>query len=355
MRAADIISRAWRENLLYTALIELTYRCNLDCFFCYNDVDQQGTPLAAEQYERFLRDLADLQVMEIILTGGEPLAHADFFRLGATARELGFVVRIKSNGHALGGALARRVKEEVDPFVVDISLHGATAEIHDRQTRIPGSFDKLMRNLAEMKQLGLRLKLNGTLTRWNQHQIEDMSRLAKGFGIPLTVTATVTPRDDGNSEPLTIAASDEALRELSEFRYREDPGAPRQMSTTAAKVGGEVEKNCGAGSSAIAVDPFGNVYPCVQWRRSLGNLHETSIKEIWAGSDELDEIRTVTTEAKRRKSQLGRIGASMNFCPGLSEEKTGDPLALDPDAVREAELLDEFLRRREQSPLRVVP
>ena len=116
--------------------------------------------------------------MNLTLTGGEPLAHPDFLALGARARELGFVVRVKSNGHALRGELARRLRDEIDPFLIEVSLHGATAATHDRQTRVPGSFDRLLANLRELRELGLRVKLNSTLTAWNEGEIAGMFALA---------------------------------------------------------------------------------------------------------------------------------------------------------------------------------
>ena len=33
-----VLDRVTRENILFSVLVELTYRCNLDCFFCYNDL-----------------------------------------------------------------------------------------------------------------------------------------------------------------------------------------------------------------------------------------------------------------------------------------------------------------------------
>ena len=59
------------------------------------------------------------------------------------------MVRIKSNGHALAARLARRLQDEVDPYMVEVSLHGASAATHDRQTRVPGSFERLVANIAE--------------------------------------------------------------------------------------------------------------------------------------------------------------------------------------------------------------
>ena len=202
MAFTDTLQRTWRENILFSVLVELTYRCNLNCFFCYNDPHLRGAPLTTAQYVRFFEDLRELGALNLTFSGGEPLARADFFTLGRQARELGFVVRVKSNGHALNGRLARRLREEVDPFIVEISLHGARAETHDRQTRAPGSFGKLLANLGEMRALGLRIKLNSPLTAWNESEIEAMFALADDWDLPINIDPQITPRDDGDPGPL---------------------------------------------------------------------------------------------------------------------------------------------------------
>lgn len=347
---AAINAKAWQENLLMSVLVELTYRCNLDCFFCYNDLGLAGSPLSKQQYVDFFTELSEMQVLHLTLSGGEPLAHPDFFALGATARELGFLVRIKSNGHALRAGLAERIRDEIEPFILEISLHGASATTHDRQTRVPGSFERLLANLEELERLGLRVKLNATLTAWNEHELVGMFDLAQRLGLPLAMNPTVTPKDDGDTSPLSIAPSDEAVQRLFEERYRRLPEHENPSMTCRPDVPViEVEKNCGAGSAGIAVDPFGNVYPCVQWRRSIGNLHRRSIREIWADSPQLSEIRRLTVEAQRRRGELGDLGSLINFCPGLSEEITGDPLGVEPDALRHSKLLQRAETKREES------
>ena len=105
----ETILGTWENHHLFSALLELTYRCNLDCYFCYNDLGLRGEPLTFGAYERVLDDLRTLGCLHLTLSGGEPLAHPDFFSIGAKARELGFVVRVKSNGHALGGEILRLV------------------------------------------------------------------------------------------------------------------------------------------------------------------------------------------------------------------------------------------------------
>ena len=352
-----ILQKTWRENRLFSVLVELTYRCNLDCFFCYNDLGLRGEPLRREQWAAFFEDLARLGVLHLTLSGGEPLAHPDFFALGARARQLGFVVRVKSNGHALRGELARRLREEVDPFIVEVSLHGATAATHDRQTRVPGSFDRLLANLRELAALGQRVQVNSTLTAWNEGEIAGMFALAASLGLPLRVDPEVTPRDDGDRGPLAVAPTREGVRRL--FRLLEEQAAApaaadsdrpavrvaREGDDAPAMAGAPadqpVTKHCGAGSAGVAVDPFGNVYPCVQWRRPVGNLHRQTIAEIWQGAAGLREVRELTTAAKRMVDAYGDAGPLLNFCPGSAALRNGDPLQVDPASIERMELARE--------------
>ncbi len=131
MSYSNTIKRAWSENRLMSVLLELTYACNLDCTFCYNDLALGGQRLSLSQYRELLDDLASLGALNLSLTGGEPLAHPRFFEIAAHARSLGFVIRLKTNGHAVKEAVARRIRDEVDPFIIEVSIHGATAATHD--------------------------------------------------------------------------------------------------------------------------------------------------------------------------------------------------------------------------------
>jgi MoaA/NifB/PqqE/SkfB family radical SAM enzyme len=381
MSLERLLLRTWKDNRLFSALVELTYRCNLDCFFCYNDMALRGRPLSVEQYFDFFADLRDLEVLNLTLTGGEPLAHPDFLRLGARARELGFVVRIKSNGHALRGALARRIRDEIDPFLIEVSLHGATAATHDRQTRQPGSFERLLANLGEMRRIGLRVKINSTLTAWNEDEIGEMLALADELALPLQIDPEVTPRDDGDLEPLSIAPSRDGVRRL--FALLAERAALARAAAASATAAGEpgapalpgpgerrvqamrladdglapapAEKHCGAGSSGIAVDPYGNVYPCVQWRRPVGNLHERSIRDIWARSSGLAEVRVLTAAAKKVVDSYGEAGPLLNFCPGNAAALSGDPLRVYPAAQSRMELAREAQRAPKKALLPILP
>lgn len=339
MSYSDTVKRTWNDNRLMSVLLELTYACNLDCTYCYNDLALGGQRLSLEQYRELLDDLASIGVLNLSLSGGEPLAHPRFFEIAAHARILGFVIRLKTNGHAMKEAVALRVHEEVDPFLVEVSLHGARAQTHDRQTRVAGSFERLVANIRAMKSVGLRVKVNSVLTRWNEGEIEELLALLDSLDVPFQIDPEVKPKDDGDPSPLEIEATPEGqarYRRALEARHPPDANATDSPAPAEARkaIMAGTDKHCGAGSNTIAVDPYGRVLPCVQWRVPVGNLHERRIGEIWAASPVLEDVRQTTKTVRQKLDALGDAGVLSNFCPGAAHTHGGDPFGIYPAVER---------------------
>jgi radical SAM protein with 4Fe4S-binding SPASM domain len=350
MSFAHLLNRARDENVLNSVLLELTYRCDLDCTFCYNDTKLRGRKLELGAYKSLLDDLAAMDVMSLLLSGGEPLLYPHFFELGAHARKRGFVIKVKSNGMPLNEGNARRLKEEVDPIMVEVSIHGAAPESHDRQTRVPGSFERLLKNVEILVSHGLRVKLNSALTRWNENEVGEMFALADSMDVLLQFDPVVTPRDDGAMAPLAIAASKEGIKNMVRISTQRSRVArlhdkrlntPEPGSLMAQAGERKKQKVCGAGSTNLIVDPYGQVYPCVQFRRCLGNIHDQSINEIWNGSGELNRVRDLAGRA-----QEVALGSGLNqFCMGINELCTGDPLK-SPESKLEIDRIYQDVHRK---------
>jgi len=327
MYRTEILRKVREQRILHDVSLELTYACNLDCFFCYNDRDKLGKPLSLAQYERLLEDLARMQTLYLMLTGGEPMVHPHFFAIGRKARELGFVTRVRTNGHSLNRRMAERVRDELDPYVVEVSLHGATAEVHDRQTQVAGSFERLLGNLRAAGEAGLRLGIVTTPTAWNEHQIDDMVALCDGLGIPIRFQGPVGPRDNGDTAPLAIqpsAAAWERVTELVERRRAERDARPASPGTAAPPVEmertPEVQASCSVGVAGVDIDPFGNVQACMHLQESAGSLHEQSIAEIWSDSPLFRRARARAIDAARAfpDGKPEQYGAPV-FCLAVEE------------------------------------
>ncbi len=165
----------------------------------------------------------------------------------------------------------------------------------------------------------------------NEAELGDMISLVARHGVPYRVDATLTPRDDGDRGPLAFVASPEAVERL----YRALAAVGR-LPDAERWAGGT---NCGLGRVTVAVDPEGNVYPCMQWRHSsLGNVRVARLTELWTGSRVREEAVATARAANDRLAASGPALARFPFCPALARQRSGDPLALDGRHRFEAEL-----------------
>jgi mycofactocin biosynthetic radical S-adenosylmethionine protein MftC len=312
------------QHILHSVMLELTYRCNLDCFYCYNDKAAKGTPLSFEQYLALFADLARMQTLFLTFTGGEPMVHPRFFDLGKAARDAGFAVRVRTNGHTLTEKVARRLLQDVDPYLVEMSIHGATAESHDKQTRVKGSFNQLVSNIRAMTQLGLIQQLVCTPTAWNEHEIPELFQLADELGIRLRFQGPVGPRDNGDTEPLSIQPSAGVWNSIYASQSGELSAVDLAANSDLIATSGAIEspeRVCGVGTTGVDIDPFGNVYPCIHLKRSAGSLHEQSIEKIWyggSGRQVLADAEQLSLDAAKRfiGTPVTQYGAPL-FCPAV--------------------------------------
>src|SRR5213594_945402 len=102
----EFVDRAFNQSRPLSAQMELTFKCNHLCSFCYNAPNGQREMTTAE-IKAGLEKIADFGVLYLTLTGGEPMVRPDFFDITAYARELGFAIRIYSNGYLIDDARAK--------------------------------------------------------------------------------------------------------------------------------------------------------------------------------------------------------------------------------------------------------
>jgi len=294
-------------------------RCNWRCVFCYNPRHFDKAGLTGDEWIRVLDELRGLGTLTVSLTGGEPLAHPDFFRIAEAARERAFAVKVFTNGSLVDPAAADRLAS-LRLLAVEMSLHGATAAVHDRTTGRPGSYAAVWCAVDALRARGVPLLLKAPLTLLNEHEIEGLVAAAAARAVPLRIDPVITPRDDGDATPLQYAPSPDAVRRLMTLLASQG-----QLPTVSGRA--DREWNCGLGRMTLAVDPEGGVFPCIQWRKSaMGNVRKTSLRAIWSESPVRAEAVEVSRAANERLRELGGAAARFPYCPALAFQESGDAL-----------------------------
>jgi MoaA/NifB/PqqE/SkfB family radical SAM enzyme len=332
-----LLNRAFADARPLNCQIEITYRCNHLCSFCYNS--PTGEPeMTTEQIFVVLRKVADFGVLYCTLTGGEVLCHRDFFKIAGEVRRLGMALRIYSNGYLMADDEVVRKLKALSPVEIEISIHGARAETHEALTKIKGSFRKTIAALEKLVEAGIRVNLKCPITRLNQNELFDIKDLAERLGLVVNYDAVITPKDDGSLDPLSLRPGDEFLEKYwGEWFSRLHDGQEPPRGNHCASDGTAV---CGTARSGFTIDPYGNLLPCVAFRRKAGNLLEIEhLEEVWTRSPVLREVRGLALEAPNRLAGHPDGAFFAGFCMGVAETQTGDPLAVYPQAEVNAKAL----------------
>jgi pyrroloquinoline quinone biosynthesis protein E len=163
-------------------LAELTYRCPLHCPYCSNPLELAAyrDELSTAEWQRVLTEARELGVLQLHLSGGEPLLRRDLAEIVRTARELGLYTNLITS--ALG--LTPRRAEQLRTAGLDhvqISVQADEAGLSDRLAGTP-SFERKLSAARLVKQLGWPLTLNVVLHRQNLDRVDRILDLAEELG-----------------------------------------------------------------------------------------------------------------------------------------------------------------------------
>ena len=310
----EVTNRALALGVPISVHMDLTWRCNERCVHCYLDHEDHGELTTAE-VKRILDQLAEAGTFFLIFSGGEPVMRADFFELVEYARRLMFSVKIKTNGILIGEREARRLRE-LAVESVQISIYSHRSQVHDAITKVRGSLRRSLDAIRFLRDQGLKVIVAGVMMRQNMFDYKGVQELARELGVQFTLDPTITPKLDGDTSILDLRIPTAQLPEL--FRDPSLVDDPDEFcAIQPASPDALDDFPCSAGHTACYVSPYGDVYPCVQFPLPTGNLRQQSFLEIWKGSRELEEVRSIHMRDLATCPSCSHM-ATCTRCPGLA-------------------------------------
>jgi pyrroloquinoline quinone biosynthesis protein E len=338
-------------------LCELTYRCNLQCPYCYNPLDLGSSrdELDVAAWLRVIEEAAALGVVQFGFSGGEPTLRRELLvRAIARVTELGGYANLITQGTFIDEAFLTDLLE-AGLAHVQISIQAPGAEL---AALIAGT-DVHARKLEALRMIAQRdvaLTLNCVLHRLNHDTLPDVIAFAEREGIRRLELANVQfygwayknrgalmpTREQVRRGAALVAAASERLRGRMDVTYV----LPDYFE--------ELPKPCmhGWGQVALTVTPDGRILPCPAAASiatlRFPNVRETSLERAWNASDAFTAYRGTGWMPDPCRS-CDRREVDWGGCRCQAFLLTGNAAATDP-ACAKSPHHDLILALRDASP-----
>ncbi|MEM0085263.1 MAG: radical SAM protein [Candidatus Methanomethylicia archaeon] len=287
-----------------------TNMCNLNCKHCYQNAKTVlKNELTLEEKINVLKQFEEAGVAAIAFSGGEPLIHPHFFKIAEEAVRRGFYTAIATNGTIITDEIARKIKN-IGINYVEISLDSIDPVKHDNFRGVRGAWEKTINGILNCVKNDIFTGIAVTTLKMNYKECRKIIEFAKNIGVKRVIFFNFIPVGRGEEiliEDLNPWEREEFLSTL--YEAMRDYGievlstAPQYARIVIQKshgicisplhfyagppVGGlnylaEFIGGCGAGRLYCALEPNGDVTPCVFIPNIvLGNIRNKKFKEIW--------------------------------------------------------------------------
>ena len=358
-----------------TLIAELSYQCPLHCPYCSNPLhigaETYRHELETEHWIRTFQQARALGVLQLALTGGEPMLRRDLVELCEAARDAGLYSSLITAGTLFTPDRAQALKRAGLDHV-QVSVQSPDPEENDR---IAGnrSFEKKISAARLARELGFPLTINCVLHRQNLDRIEEVLDLTLDLDAQRLELANTQYYGWAVVNQEALMPSREQLQRGEEavHRFRERVGPKVQVLWVLPDFYEDLPKPCmgGWGRTAMVVAPNGDVLPCQAASTIPGvefaNVRRHSLEWIWTDSPAFARFRgTDWMQEPCRTCPLGRQELDWGGCRCQALRLAGDASATDPIcrfsphhdrvvAARDSTEASDFTYRAMKPPVRV--
>lgn len=288
---------------------ELTARCNFDCKMCYvhrkDDIERiKSLELSTDQWLSLASDARDQGMVFLLLTGGEPFLREDFEIIYRELIKMGLMISINTNASLYDNDI-RKLLQVYPPSRVNVTLYGGSEETY-KSLCGNAAYEKVIRNLQNMKDDGLQVRLNVSLTPYNVKDIEKIDMASQQLELHAKATSYMYPpvRINGTTgvNPGRFCADEAGVCMASWHKLRDTPEMFTQRADRIKNY-----QNCGDSESCVEVEAEG--VQCRAGRSSFwmtwdGKMLPCGIMEIEPSDPIRDGFVTAWKETREKVSGI---------------------------------------------------
>lgn len=306
-------NKAGKMRIPLTGAFELLPVCNFQCKMCYvrktmKEVRQEGGLLSAGEWLDYARQARDEGMLYPLLTGGEPFVREDFQEIMAKMEEMGLQISINTNASLIDEAQAKWLGRHM-PTRINITLYGASEETYQNLCGNGEAYTRVHRAVDYLKQYGVTVKFNTSITPENVGDLEAMMAYANRMNIPIQVASYMFPpirRDEsmtGKNHRLSpeeaaytrvksdLLQSDSRWFQIQVQRWNHFVPLTDEMLREQSG-GRSCEMSCRAGRCSFWLDWQGNLGNCGMYTSAKFPLKGNSFAKVWKQvTEETDRLR----------------------------------------------------------------
>ena len=179
-KASRIAINALTPNRPHHAQWLITRKCNYRCRGCNVWKEQDKRELSTEEIKKGLDILKDLGIVEIVLSGGDPLLREDAAEIIEHASKL-FITTVYDNG----SMAAKKVDALRNVDFAAISIDSLDEAKNDYIKAVPGAWKKAMESVETLHKEGINVSVTPTISQQNLYEIVDITNYFTKKGIPV--------------------------------------------------------------------------------------------------------------------------------------------------------------------------
>ena len=261
----------------YIIMLELTNYCPLDCMHCYLG-KKENSYVSKKDLQMILKDIADLGVHYVQLTGGEVLTYPHLEYAIDYLIKNHIQVNISTSGIICNDEVLRILSKikETGGFI-KVSLDGLK-HTHDLIRQNNKSFSNAISLLRQASNLGIKTQVATCIVNQNQTELYNLTKLIKNIGVSEQVFERVYLQGNANSNDLQSGYTHNDFTKL--LVYLADEFSDEEFTISTENTEYAEGDNCGAGYKMYKISYNLEVTPCITMNHSLGNLNKQPFKEI---------------------------------------------------------------------------
>ncbi len=319
-------------------LAELTYRCPMQCSYCSNPIGSRDSvnELTTEQWHSVFQEAQDLGVLQVHLSGGEPLLRNDLNDLIQSCSQSNLYSNLITSGITLS-------KDKLIEFKksglnhLQLSIPAPNEEVSYLTTGYRNALEQKIKIANYTNELQIPLTINTVIHKDNIDLLPEI--------IELAITLKARRLEIAHTQYHGIAYQNKeqllpSLKQLEKSivlveKAKETLNSQLQIDHVIPDYYAKYPKACmgGWGRVGLNITPSGKVLPCHAAETikflQFENVQNTSLSSIWFDSDSFNQFRGTEWMPERCKT-CERKNIDFGGCRCQAMSVTGNANETDP-------------------------